>query len=219
MAIHGSASRSFMSPKQRASLRSVKRAAWPHHATLSVATSCNAQHATCTVQRAPCTTHHATFILRAECITVQSSERRIRLQLPERASALTRSGWDVNPTTVHRSMTRVQATGTRSPGADAAAVPAQMWKFQFQRARRYPPAVVLPRGVKAEDAAEAEPLQKLERPYVEREQHYAQPRLGLPRRRTLTHACATTTSIDGKRECARVRTTTARLHPHANTAR
>ena len=199
------------------------------------------------MQRAPCTTHHATFILRAECITVQSNERRIRLQLPDRASALTRSGWDVNPTTVHRSMTRVQATGTRSPGADAAglgfsersrgadaaavpaqmwpvsmsvcAVPAQMWKFQFQRARRYLPAVVLPRGVKAEDAAEAEPLQKLERPYVEREQHYAQPRLGLPRRRTLTHACATTASIDGKRECARVRTTTARLHPHANTAR
>ena len=219
------------------------------------------------MQRAPCTTHHATFIIRAECITVQSNERRIRLQLPDRASALTRSGWDVNPTTVHRSMTRVQATGTQSPGADVAglgfserspgadvevsgsacavpeqmwpvsmsvcavpaqmwpvsmsvcAVPAQMWKFQFQRARRYLPAVVLPRGVKAEDAAEAEPLQKLERPYVEREQHYAQPRLGLPRRRTLTHACATTASIDGKRECARVRTTTARLHPHANTAR
>ena len=205
------------------------------------------------MQRAPCTTHHATFIIRAECITVQSNERRIRLQLPDRASALTRSGWDVNPTTVHRSMTRVQATGTQSPGADVAglgfserspgadvevsgsacavpeqmwpvsmsvcAVPAQMWKFQFQRARRYLPAVVLPRGVKAEDAAEAEPLQKLERPYVEREQHYAQPRLGLPRRRTLTHASATTASIDGKRECVRVRTTTARLHPHANTAR
>jgi hypothetical protein len=42
------------------------------------------------------------------------------------------------------------------------------------------PAMVLPRRVEAEDAAEAEAFQKLQRPYVQREQHDPHPRDDLP---------------------------------------